>query len=412
MHKEHIVGVIRIIGYFLKFSFSSNNVIIFFSSIIDRNMQETFYCHLKYLDDMVLTIKAISDEINEAHDGHKTAGFILCPIIGKPEDHVELPISVGVSLNETQGDVNDFVNFIDISYERFYEDNKERNIAVCPGPVFKNFNNALRVAEFVEMYKILGATKFYIYDSSICEEVKKLMDFYVSEGSVEILKWNLEDFMELNEENIYYNGIIAALNDCFYHATFVDDFKYFIHSDFDEIIFPYEFNNLTEFLKVHDDPQFNSFNFFNFFFFSFQRDFANVPENSVNKFLYTQSQILRLQDADKHHERSKYIAKANSVFEVGNHFMWSTARNTQEFTVNISLGALHHYRDKCLTNTMNYCEYPTEKENYARKFSETLWENVDKVCEIFENGICPMGYVVPDIMKKRKLKKFQEGKKL
>lgn len=346
---------------------------------------------MKYLNGMILSLDAIYGEINEDHGAHKTAEFFLCPIIGDID--VDLPLKVGVSAREFEGDVNEFVNFIDIFYEMYYEEKSERNIAVCPGPVYNNYDNALRIAEYIEMYKILGATKFYIYKSSIGEKAFELLKFYESQGTVEFLDWNLGDFVDLSEEIIHSRGIIAALNDCFYRATNVDTFKYFIHSDFDEIIFPYEVDTLKEFLKENDKSQYHSFNFNNYFFFSsFQYDFSNVSPEFVNKFLYTQAKIKRLHAADELHTRSKYIAKGDSVFEVGYYFVWLADQNTKEFEVNTSLGALHHYRDECAFENFDYCDRPTETEDHARKFGELLWKNVDEVCQkVFEDGICPTG---------------------
>jgi hypothetical protein len=351
---------------------------------------------------MVLTLDAVVNEINEHHSARKTAEFIFCPIIGNLEDHIAMPISVGVSFQKIEGNVNEFVNFIDIFYESYYEDPKERNIAVCPGTVFNKFDNALRIAEFVEIYKILGASKFYIYDVSIGENAREILKFYESEGTVEILEWNLANFIELSEENIHGNGKIAALNDCFYHATLVDDFKYFIHADFDEIIFPYNFDTLTDFLKENDSSKFHSFNFRNYFFFStFQGDFSNVQPNAVNKFLYTQAQITRLQLANPFRVRSKYIAKASSTFEVGNHFVWKFDSNTAEFKVDTSIGALHHYRNDKNNLDSDYGSVATETNEYARKFGELLSKNVDEVCKkAFISGICPLGknVTMPEIM--------------
>ncbi len=64
------------------------------------------------------------------------------------------------------------------------------NLAVCFGPAHHNFDNALRVVEFVEMYRLLGATKFYFYNCSISGDVDKVFRYYEEQGLAQILNWN------------------------------------------------------------------------------------------------------------------------------------------------------------------------------------------------------------------------------
>ncbi len=362
----------------------------------------TVKCHLKYSDQMILSMDGVVNDIIDFDEMRETgSNFILCPIIGQPEDgDVLLPTSVGVSIDISDGDVENFVNFVEISYPREVQEEENRDIAVCPGPVFSYYDNALRVAEMIEIYKILGVSKFYIYDASIAEDVAKLLKYYEAEGTVEIFPWNIAEVIKLDPNIIHHYGLLGALNDCFYHATLVDKFKYFIHADFDEIIFPYQTETLTEFLKNHDQPSFHSFVFCNYYFFSeFPNDFSNIPQNAVNKFLFTQAQTTQMKNHTRHHMRSKYIAKTNSVFEVGIHFVFNYVNKAKELKVDVNTGALHHYRDNCAFFEM--CESPTEQETYSRKFGERLWRNVDEVCgKVFKDGKCPFGRNVTDDFQK------------
>lgn len=69
---------------------------------------------------------------------------------------------------------------------------KQRDdLAVCVGPAHNNFDNPLRVVEFVEMYKLLGATKFFFYNCSVSEDVDKVFQFYQELGVAQIMNWTL-----------------------------------------------------------------------------------------------------------------------------------------------------------------------------------------------------------------------------
>lgn len=347
----------------------------------------SFQCHFKY-SKKILSFKATAVKfISESHKGKYSAFFILC----KLDHNQEMPSYVGFTEQEIRGNIKDYVNFIKVSYPREKSDKNSRNIAVCPGPVFSSYDNALRIAEMIEIYKILGANKFYIYNASIAEDVTELFKFYESQGTVEFLQWNIADIIELKPEVIHHYGLLGSLNDCFYYATLVDNFKYFIHADFDEIIFPYKVDTLTEYLDKYDNSSFHSHVFFNYFFFyEYIHDLSNVPTNAINKFLYTQAQTIRTSSHLKPHERTKYIAKGDSVIEVGNHFIWQSFGGKKECTVNDKFGTLHHYRDNC--TMFKLCNVKKSNDEHARKFNAELWKNVDDVCgKVFAGGKCPLG---------------------
>jgi len=64
------------------------------------------------------------------------------------------------------------------------------SLAVCVPPAHNNYSQALRIVEFVEIYKILGVQKFYFYDKSITSAVHDVMEYYRIRNVAEILKWN------------------------------------------------------------------------------------------------------------------------------------------------------------------------------------------------------------------------------
>lgn len=351
-----------------------------------------FNCHFKFSDGRVLTVKALEViESNEVHSGKKPAYFISCPFVAY-DSHTEIkfPDLVGIS------DKNYEFNFVGITYPRnALNDSKE--IAVCPGPIQGNYQNALRIAEYVEMNRILGASKFYFYNLSMSKDVEDLIRYYESQEIAEIISWNIGDVLEINENVIHYYGIMATLNDCFYRATIANNYKYVIFTDFDEIIFPYKSESLSEFLEFYDTPQYHSFTFSNNFFFAeFSHDLLNAPKNAVNRFLYTQALIQRTQldtdDSKFYHVRTKFIAKRDFVIEVGNHFVWKAFKETNEFIVKSDVGNMYHYREPTLSEFKNT---PTIKDIFARKFADKLWKNVDNVCKnVYESGNCTMGEII------------------
>lgn len=163
-------------------------------------------------------------------------------------------------------------------------ENKDQ-LSICVGPAQENFKNVLRVVEFVEFYKLLGATKFYFYNSSVTPDVDKLFRYYEKSGIVEILQWHIEGYAF--EKELRYDGIFAMMNDCVYRSSIVDNFKYTAMVDFDEIIIPLAPNttNLLDLVKERDRDTVHSFCFPNvLLFYTFPKNYDSAPANTCKIF--------------------------------------------------------------------------------------------------------------------------------
>ena len=56
-------------------------------------------------------------------------------------------------------------------YNTFFTGNKP-NLAVCIKPLYNGFNRALNVGEFIEFYKLLGATHFVFYNLRVGDNME------------------------------------------------------------------------------------------------------------------------------------------------------------------------------------------------------------------------------------------------
>jgi hypothetical protein len=356
--------------------------------------KSSFQCHYKFSNKQIRSAKAL--EVSQMHEpiyGTYPAFFVICPVVFfSTENEIKLPEYVRITDRNYNDHFEDnFGDFVGISYPNARDNND--SLAVCPGPAQNNFSNALRIAEFVEIYKLLGISKFYFYNMSVSDDVDKLFRHYESERVAEIHQWNIENVLRMDESIIHYFGIMATLNDCFYRATTVDNFKYVVIADFDEVIHPlHTHERLTDFLDAHDDPSYHSLLFSNFFVFAdHAADFSSIPKDAVNKYLYTQAQVIRMKestgDLKWFHVRTKFVAKRDVVTEVGNHYVWTALSGTKETYVDQKDAVMFHYRDDCIPG---HCDKETAKDFSMRKYGNRLWSQVDAVCgRVFENGLCP-----------------------
>ncbi|XP_063001052.1 uncharacterized protein LOC134411261 [Elgaria multicarinata webbii] len=128
---------------------------------------------------------------------------------------------------------------------------KNRNIessslefTVCISTMFGDYNNVLQFIQSIEMYKILGAQKVIIYKNKCSRLMEKVLQYYVSEGTIEIVPWPINLYLKVSSywhysmdvKDIGYYGQITALNDCIYHNMYRS--KYVLLIDADEIILP------------------------------------------------------------------------------------------------------------------------------------------------------------------------------
>lgn len=120
--------------------------------------------------------------------------------------------------------INSIIFFLKFSTIRYPMQKTEPGaLAVCVGPIFENYSNALRLVEFIEMYRILGAQHFYIYNKLSTNDVSLVVEYYKNRGVVTVLNWNLSgmNFSKTCFEKAYskaplkalsYNGIFAKIS--------------------------------------------------------------------------------------------------------------------------------------------------------------------------------------------------------
>ncbi|XP_066466973.1 uncharacterized protein [Tiliqua scincoides] len=118
------------------------------------------------------------------------------------------------------------------------------DFTVCISTMYGNYNNILQFVQSIEMYKILGAQRVVIYKNNCSQLMEKILDYYISEGTVEIRAWPIHLYLNVSShwhhshegKDLGYFGQITALNDCIYHNMYKS--KYVLLNDVDEIILP------------------------------------------------------------------------------------------------------------------------------------------------------------------------------
>ncbi|XP_064410328.1 beta-1,4-galactosyltransferase galt-1-like [Latimeria chalumnae] len=118
------------------------------------------------------------------------------------------------------------------------------NFSICISTLHSNYNNVLQFIQSIEMYRILGAQKVFVYKENCSPMLEKTIQYYSKEGIIEVIDWPIGFYFNLSRGwrfskhpgEIGYHGQIATLNDCVYRNMYRS--KYVLLNDIDEIILP------------------------------------------------------------------------------------------------------------------------------------------------------------------------------
>ena len=191
-------------------------------------------------------------------------------------------------------------------------DSVER-LGVCVKPLYNNYDRAVWLLEFLEMYRLLGATDFVFYNHSIGPNVEAVLRHFTARNqssggvTVQVLPWNLpiESQMRIRTEAQF-----TALNDC--NFRLMNRVKYAAMVDVDEFLIPNTHPNLTSLLNELNRPRIASFSFQNAFFYLYWKN-SSVVESLLRAaglsaspgYLVTQYKTTRLERIHRHGSRSK-----------------------------------------------------------------------------------------------------------
>lgn len=138
---------------------------------------------------------------------------------------------------------------------------KKGNIVVCVRLLQFDTDYSLRLIEWIEMVRILGADHIYFNLLYVHPNMSRILDHYVSTGFVSITKWTLpgndieERYQTLQHTgwNIERANENIPLQDCLLKC--MNSYKYLIKIDLDEVIIPIVHKNWIEMIEYIDSME-------------------------------------------------------------------------------------------------------------------------------------------------------------
>ena len=91
------------------------------------------------------------------------------------------------------------------------------SLAVCVKPLHFNFDKSVQLIEFIEMYRLQGASHFFFYNHSIGGNVSKILWHYRKQAMATILPWNLP---VPSQQMVRTEAMFTAIADCILRSAY------------------------------------------------------------------------------------------------------------------------------------------------------------------------------------------------
>ncbi|XP_029973351.1 uncharacterized protein LOC115407133 [Salarias fasciatus] len=130
------------------------------------------------------------------------------------------------------------------------------NFTVCISSLFGDYDNVLQFVQTLEMYRLLGVDRVVIYKTSCSRNFDRALQIYSQEGFLEVVPWPIDKYLNPSPGwlfsrsggDVHYFGQMTTLNECIYRN--MERSRYVLLNDMDEIIMPYQHNNLMSLMDA------------------------------------------------------------------------------------------------------------------------------------------------------------------
>ena len=201
----------------------------------------------------------------------------------------------------------------------------------------------------IEVNRMFGVDRFVFYNFSIGGGITKYLHYYIEQGIVILLPWNLrsqENYgVNVSTVNSPYYAKKTAQTDCFYRN--MDVSRYISFTDIDQIMAVRTADSLplTAILQNVTDnvnAKICDYQFLHAFFMK-DKNISNYDPH-ISKWEPASSSHTYRGDFWPAHKRSKYIADTRYLTMPSVHGPWQCHQGSIEVIIPSHLAALHHYR--------------------------------------------------------------------
>ncbi|XP_037931758.1 uncharacterized protein LOC119666547 [Teleopsis dalmanni] len=284
-------------------------------------------------------------------------------------------------------------NNVRIIYEEplAYSEGKavKSSFAVCVKSTFYSYvDMSARLVEWLELLRLLGVEKVFMYKLQLHANVEKVLNHYESTGFVQLSPFTYArgepPFASFQNVTIIKDILnkrtneLIAYNDCLYRNMY--KYNYLALIDVDEIIMPLgkliNWHELLEVAKSIKDPKCTNFASYCFRNVYFPRFEGKPPySEEVPPYFYMLQHVIRVSNYTKEGHAVKCFHNTDFVVSLHNHYSRKYLQSCFQLAIDKKYAHIQHYREPDLKATLN----DTVIDDSIWRYKDTLMSRSMKV---------------------------------
>ncbi|XP_037091567.1 uncharacterized protein LOC119111841 [Pollicipes pollicipes] len=288
---------------------------------------------------------------------------------------------------------------------------QRQDFAVCvKGLSFPDQDLSVRLVEWLEMLRLLGARKVFLYDLEVHPNISKVLRHYQQEGLVEVTPLtlageqpNMSPLQRLYLRKKVTNkrqSELVPYNDCFYRNLYM--YEYVVLLDTDEIIMPTAYASWAALMKAivpranieakKKKKEIASYNARNVYFFDVQ-DHEHTWHRDIPRYMHMLQHVRRSRNYTKPGHYIKCFHRTDRVIALHNHFPLACLGGCLSYSINTSEAQLQHYRADCVGSLKKTCE-----SEYKRNavLDTSIWRYKEELTARATRTLVTLGFLPPE----------------
>ncbi|XP_047999195.1 uncharacterized protein LOC125236435 [Leguminivora glycinivorella] len=288
-------------------------------------------------------------------------------------------------------------------------DRAQKEFAVCvKGLDFQHEDLSVRLVEWIELVRLLGADKVFFYELQVHPNISKVLAYYRARGLVESTPITLPggqpnlpglQHMYLKKKTTHKRQMeLVPYNDCLYRHMY--QYRWLALLDVDEVIVPLQDPDWSSLMKrvvplaepAAGKPSRSSYHASNVYYLD-QLQHAHSWEPGAPRYMHMLQHVYRTRNFTKPGQYVKAFHETGRVLTLHNHFPLACLGGAcSSYALDTKQARLQHYRADCVTALSKSCQ-----ELRAEPVRDAaLWRWADRLVPRVTQVLTELGLVPPE----------------
>lgn len=281
-----------------------------------------------------------------------------------------------------------------------------KEFAVCvKGLDFLHEDLSVRLVEWIELVRLLGADKIFFYELQVHPNITKVLDYYANLGAVTVTPITLPggqpnlpglQHMYLKKKTTHKRQMeLIPYNDCLYRHMY--EYRWLALLDIDEVIVPLEDGGWSGLMRralplsapAPGKPPRSSYHASNLYFLDSLRH-EHGWEEGVPRYMHMLQHVYRTRNFTKPGQYVKAFHETDRVLALHNHFPLACLGGAcSSYALETRHARLQHYRADCVTALSKTCaELRAQPER-----DTSLWRWKDVLVARADEALTKLGFL-------------------